>query len=184
MSRPETVIPEKPQSPYPIVDEAEVICGFGRGSSELGIPTANIEINQEILSTLQTGIYYGWCKIIPHPDKQVHYQTRLNSETKIEINYGKKLDPKISQKVFPMVMSIGWNPFYDNKQKSIEIHIIHQFDCDFYGATLKYNILGYIRPELNYTTKKALIDDINLDINIAKQILSTKSYQSYQDQLV
>lgn len=178
MTRPETVIPDSPQEPYPITSQSEVISGFGRGSAELGIPTANIELNLEILNELETGIYYGWCKILPQ-DKQLTYQKRTNSDTEIEINYGKNLSPQDLNQVFPMVMSIGWNPFYENKQKSIEIHVINKFLCDFYGATLKYNILGYIRPELNYTTKEALIEDINLDIEIAKKILAKDSYLQY-----
>lgn len=33
-----------------------------------------------------------------------------------------------------MCMSIGWNPFYGNEQKTIEPWILHDFDSDFYGV--------------------------------------------------
>ena len=39
---------------YPIQQQATIIAGFGRGSSELGIPTANIPINTE-LNKLEPG---------------------------------------------------------------------------------------------------------------------------------
>ena len=39
-------------------------------------------------------------------------------------------------KVYPTVLSIGYNPYYKNTQRSIEIHILHSFAQDFYGATL------------------------------------------------
>ena len=33
-----------------------------------------------------------------------------------------------------MVMSIGYNPFYSNKQKTAEAWLLHTFPADFYGA--------------------------------------------------
>ena len=36
------------------------------------------------------------------------------------------------------VMSIGWNPFYENKKRAMETHIVHKFDeADLYGRQLK-----------------------------------------------
>jgi riboflavin kinase len=151
MTRPETVIPECPETPFPIVQQGEVVSGFGRGSSELGIPTANVPVTEEI-NKLETGIYYGWSKIFPTSDKQECIRMR-NDGNKVEFNYGKKLSAHDVNTVYPMVMSIGWNPFYHNKEKTCEVHIINKFDENFYGANIHYNVLGYIRPELNYTTK-------------------------------
>lgn len=34
-----------------------------------------------------------------------------------------------------------------------EIHIMHRFDTDFYGHDMKAIVLGYIRPELDYTSR-------------------------------
>ena len=67
-------------------------------------------------------------------------------------------------------MSLGWNPFYMNKQLSAvcssvlivdhvlilslqEVHIMHDFKSDFYGNYMKVLVLGYIRPEFDYTTR-------------------------------
>lgn len=36
-----------------------------------------------------------------------------------------------------MVASVGLCPFYKNEKPSVEIHMIHEFPEDFYGATLK-----------------------------------------------
>ena len=52
-----------PEPPFPLRIEGPVIKGFGRGSRELGIPTANIPI--EGLSVggredVQSGVYFGW----------------------------------------------------------------------------------------------------------------------------
>ncbi|KAJ0568925.1 putative riboflavin kinase [Helianthus annuus] len=47
-----------------------------------------------------------------------------------------------------MVMSIGWNPYFDNTEKTIEPWLLHKFDEDFYGEELHLVIVGYIRPEV------------------------------------
>jgi len=38
-----------------------------------------------------------------------------------------------SPTVYKMCMSIGYNPYYKNSQKTIEPWILHEFDSDFYG---------------------------------------------------
>lgn len=180
MTRPETHVPDTLPAPFPIHGTSNIISGFGRGSSELGIPTANIPISIA-LHSLPTGIYYGWCKVIPNDKADISEHTRDDGQP-IMFNNGTNLE-KEELGIFPMVMSIGWNPFYHNKEKAAEVHIIHKFGDNFYGALIKYNVLGYIRPELNYTTKEALIDDINLDIKIALEALSKESYIKAQDTL-
>jgi riboflavin kinase len=39
--------------------------------------------------------------------------------------------------VYGMVMSIGWNPFYQNEKRAMETHLLHQFQEDLYGKLLK-----------------------------------------------
>lgn len=34
-----------------------------------------------------------------------------------------------------------------------EIHIMHDFSSDFYGHEMRAVVLGYIRPELDYTSR-------------------------------
>ncbi|XP_017460735.1 PREDICTED: riboflavin kinase-like, partial [Rhagoletis zephyria] len=47
---------------------SQVVKGFGRGSKELGCPTANLEedVVQGLLTTLDDGIYYGFAQLL-HP---------------------------------------------------------------------------------------------------------------------
>ncbi|XP_020601506.1 riboflavin kinase-like isoform X2 [Orbicella faveolata] len=126
----------------PYFCRGEVVKGFGRGSKELGIPTANfpMDVVDNLPEAVSTGIYYGWASVDRGP-------------------------------VHKMVMSIGWNPFYNNTKKSMETHIIHTFDNDFYGAELSVVILGFIRPEKNYPSLDALIEAIHADIREAEQTL-------------
>ena len=55
------------------------------------------------------------------------------------------------------VMSIGWNPYFDNAKKTIEPWLLHEFDDDFYGEELSVVVAGYIRPEADFTTLDALV---------------------------
>uniref|UniRef100_A0A8C3C1D5 Riboflavin kinase n=1 Tax=Cairina moschata TaxID=8855 RepID=A0A8C3C1D5_CAIMO len=105
----------------PYFCRGEVVKGFGRGSRQLGVPTANFseQVVESFPSDISTGIYYGWACV---GNGDVH----------------------------KMVLSIGWNPFYKNTKKSVETHIIHTFKEDFYGEILSIAIIGYIRPEKNF----------------------------------
>ncbi|XP_067615358.1 putative riboflavin kinase [Eurosta solidaginis] len=128
----------------PYFASGEIVRGFGRGSSELGIPTANypLEVVKALPAAFTQGIYYGWANID-------------NGE------------------VYKMVMSIGTNPYYDNKEKSMETHIMHQFDGDLYGRLLKICIVGYLRPERNFDSLEDLIHAIKTDIAEAEMLLDS-----------
>lgn len=122
--------------------EGKVVRGFQRGSKHLGIPTANF------------------------PEKVIE---ELPEDMACGVYYGwAKVD---DGEVYKMVMSIGWNPYYDNKKKSMETHIIHTFKEDFYHSNLKVAILGYIRNMKNFSSLDELISEINRDISEAKQKL-------------
>lgn len=191
MSRPfDEPIPSIPRSPFPIssLKSFNIINGFGRGSTELGIPTANIDITElsNEINELKLGVYFGYAKLTPLKSQCDTIELRKDGES-VEYNYGKLLTED-ELKVLPIVLSVGLNPFYnkddDNKNsKTFEIHIIHKFGNTFYGCLINFNILGYIRPELDYTTKEALINDINIDINIAKRVLNTDEYKKYKKDL-
>lgn len=130
----------------------EVIKGFGRGSKELGCPTANLptETVKSLPDEVGTGVYFGWASVDGGP-------------------------------VLKMVMCIGWNPFYKNSQKSMEVHIMKKFDEDFYGSILKIGILGYIRAEMDFKSLQDLIDTINNDIKIAGEELDKPEHAKYRD---
>jgi riboflavin kinase len=104
----------------PVTLEAEVIHGFKRGSTELGFPTAN-------LSMADLGV--------------------KGSSFETGIYYG---IAHLDNKEYKTVISVGWNPFYKNVEKTIEAHLLHKFEEDFYGSRIKLVIYGYLRPEANF----------------------------------
>jgi riboflavin kinase len=81
--------------------------------------------------------------------------------------------------VYPSVLSIGYNPYYKNTVRSVEIHILHGFTRDFYGAALNLLILGFIRPEYDYVSLDALVKDIKIDCDVAARSLERESYQRF-----
>ncbi|ORZ34338.1 hypothetical protein BCR44DRAFT_126810 [Catenaria anguillulae PL171] len=149
-SRPLLVDAPTPKAPYPIFAKGPVEQGFQRGSKELGIPTANLpQAGADHICEAagsRSGIYYGWASV--------------GAETT----------------VYPMVMSVGWNPYYKNEKRTAEVHIIHKFDKDFYGDELRVIVAGYIRDEKNYTSLDDLILDINTDIKVAEHSLARPDY--------
>ncbi|KAI0332513.1 riboflavin kinase [Cubamyces sp. BRFM 1775] len=162
-SRPDIAGPETPQEPFPIHLYGAVQRGFGRGSKELGCPTANLPDDSiaPMSSVTQTGVYYGYAQVSREKD-------------------GRVVLPEEDGRVLPMVMSLGRNPFYKNEKMTAEIHIMHDFKADFYGHDMKAVVLGYIRPELDYTTREALIEDIETDKRVAITSLARSAYEQYQ----
>lgn len=150
--RPTIVGENQISPPYPLRLKGLISKGFGRGSKELGIPTANLpsDVSESVSTVLSTGIYYGYASVGTSPE------------------------------TWAMVMSYGWNPFYKNEKRTAEIHIINEFPDDFYDQELRIVVLGYIRPELNYTTKDALIDDIKFDIAVAVKSLDRSAFVSFK----
>ncbi len=63
------------EAPYPLQMEGKVISGFGRGSKELGIPTANLPIDDNLtpwIADIKSGVYFGWASLrLPpsHPNR-------------------------------------------------------------------------------------------------------------------
>ena len=76
-----------------------------------------------------------------------------------------------------MVMSIGYNPFYKNTVRSAEVHVLHAFASDFYGAHMRLQLLGFIREEKDYSGLEALIEDINFDCEVAKRSLAREAWR-------
>ncbi|WWC68403.1 uncharacterized protein I206_102329 [Kwoniella pini CBS 10737] len=88
---------------------------------------------------------------------------------------------KQDEKIWPMVMSVGWNPYFKNEKITAEVHIMHPFKADFYGHHMSVIILGYIRPELDYVSKEALIEDIQTDVKVALNGLARPEYAKYAE---
>ena len=128
--------------------------------TQLGIPTANLPVDETLtpwISDIESGVYFGYASLSPPP------QSTSSS-------------PDTTFATYPMLMSIGYNPFYKNTVRSAEVHVLHKFPSDFYGAHMRLLLLGFIRKELDYTTLEALIEDINFDCEVARNSLRRETW--------
>ena len=58
-----------------------------------------------------------------------------------------------------------------------EVHVLHPFPADFYGAPLALSILGYTRPEYDYVDRESLVKDIREDIAVAERSLAREAWR-------
>lgn len=135
----------------PYFAKGKIVPGFGRGSKDLGFPTANFptDVTEKLPKSLGTGIYCGWASVD-------------------------------DGEVYKMVMSIGYNPFYKNTQKTMETYILHSFNRDLHGNLLKVCIVHYLRPEMNFNSVDDLIKAIKDDVANAEQELEKPDSKVYQ----
>lgn len=155
---------------FPWFLRGSVIHGFGRGGSQLGFPTANLELNPEIITQLlpfKETVLYGWGCIEP---QELHGgESSSNNDSDFS-------------GVFPFAMSVGTNPHFKNAHVSVEPHFIHQFPKDFYGSVVRIVVLGKIRDSVPFQTIELLIEKINEDISralIALECPANSSWKSH-----
>jgi riboflavin kinase len=135
--------------------QGKVVVGFGRGSKQLGIPTANIdpEAVSKVISGSSSGVFFGWSLIEDFGDGQV----------------------------YPFCSSIGWNPVFKNANKTCEPWILHDFGGEsFVGKVIRLIICGYIRPESDFASLDALIERIHMDAEVTKQALRHPNYSCFK----
>ncbi|KAL3729863.1 hypothetical protein ACJRO7_026932 [Eucalyptus globulus] len=131
-----------------------VIKGFGRGSKLLGVPTANLSTE-------------GYSDLLSEHPSGVYFGWAGLS----------------ARGVYKMVTSIGWNPYFDNKEKTIEPWLLHKFDENFYGEELRLVIVGYIQAEANFPSLESLIAKIHEDGDVAERALGLPLYAKHRDDL-
>lgn len=130
---------------------------------DLGIPTANVCLDKNTLQctmddydSLPTGIYWGFARI---------GESSNNNDS-------------VLGKVHTAAISIGYNPTYNNTEKTVEPHLIahsehpqrhasssqeSQFQ-DFYEKVIVLSVVGFLRPELPFEGLSKLVNAIKRDI--------------------
>ncbi len=144
-----------PNVTSPIFLEAEVVAGYGRGSKQLGVPTANLKPADVRAKTspLPHGVYFGFARLLG--------------------------EGKGDGAVRKMVMNIGKRPTFvkeNGPEESIEVHLMDYEGCDFYGGRLAVVICGFLRPEIKFDGLDALLNRIKTDIGMARSQLDSERW--------
>ena len=142
--------------------EAPVVRGFGRGSAALGIPTANLEpteafsqaARQSGAPAMRRGVYYGWARVMANDSDGVH-----GFVVKAVINVGKR------------------PTFADGAGDTVEVHLMYNFGAgtQFYGTPVRVLLIGFMRPELQFSSVQHLLARIRTDIGQASALLDVES---------
>lgn len=74
---------------------------------------------------------------------------------------------------YKSVTNIGYNPTFDNSERSIETHIF-DFDQDIYDEKVRLYFIKRLRGEIRFATPAALVKQIQKDIISAKEILASE----------
>ena len=104
----------------PLCLSGRVVPGFKRGSKELGVPTANLEMtvqNEQKVASLVPGVYCG-IAVFRSSESNADDMNRLREKRGIAA--GEELR-------FRTALSIGWNPSYDNARRTIEAFLLEEF---------------------------------------------------------
>jgi riboflavin kinase len=164
-----------------------IATGYGRGGKKLGVPTANLpsSLFQSALESVDAGVYFGWAVIEGD-------------------------DSKIKNRPIKAVVNVGYSPTFEgkeNKEKIVEAHLITkaspmtkyegnshnnadeidkspeevEINEDFYGETMRIQLIGFLRPEQKFDSFPDLIAQIHRDIGHAASALNSFPYVFSRD---
>lgn len=148
--------------PTPLLLEGPVVAGFGRGSRQLGTPTANLPPDQVVASFgpagPSLGVYFGWARLLAPPPGS----------------------PPADGDPHPAVLNVGRRPTMEGGaggDLTVEVHVLHAYGADFYGAPLRVAVGGFLRPERAFAGGiPALVAQIAADIGAARAALGAPEH--------
>ena len=134
--------------------EGTVVSGFGRGSAQLGIPTANLD-GESLARGLDgsvSGIFAAFARVF----------------------FDDQGDKELSKRIFPAVLSVGYNPQFDNDHRTCEPWILAEpgeLPKDFRGAKMRLLVTAYQRAEAKFESVEKLVEMIIDDGRVARRAL-------------
>jgi riboflavin kinase / FMN adenylyltransferase len=126
--------------------EGVVVRGHQRGLA-LGFPTANLETLPHTAIPAD-GIYAGWLY---------------------------ELDPadgSAAQK-WPAAISVGTNPTFDGRERTVEAYALDRDDLDLYGAHVAVDFAARLRPTLKFDSVDELVAQMHEDVAETRRLLAT-----------
>lgn len=159
-----------------------VATGYGRGGKKLGVPTANLPASlfQSALEDVDTGVYFGWAVI--EGEKQGR-----NGPIKAVLNvgYSPTFEGKENKEKIVEAHLITKSSPMEQEETSIsdivldqgeESDIVDEIQDDFYGETMRLQLIGFLRPEQKFDSFPDLIAQIHRDIGTADVALKAMPF--------
>jgi riboflavin kinase / FMN adenylyltransferase len=125
--------------------EGVVVRGHQRGRA-LGFPTANLETLPHAAIPAD-GIYAGWLYELDPSD-------------------GSETDK------WPAAISVGTNPTFDGRERTVEAYALDRDDLDLYGAHVAVDFAARLRPTLKFDTVDQLVAQMHEDVAETRLLLA------------
>jgi riboflavin kinase/FMN adenylyltransferase len=123
-----------------------VVHGMHRGR-ELGYPTANL--SQDSMGLVPAdGVYAGWL-------------TRLGRD---------EADP---ERTLPCAISVGTNPTFDDRLRTVEAYVLDRDDLDLYDERVVVEFVEHIRPTLRFDSIDELLAAMAGDVEECRRVLAS-----------
>ena len=123
--------------------EGVVVRGHQRGRA-LGFPTANLETLPHTAIPAD-GVYAGWL-------------AALDTD-------GAELER------WPAAISVGTNPTFDGRERTVEAYALDRDDLDLYGAHVAADFTHRLRPTERFDSVADLVEQMHRDVDAARHLV-------------
>jgi riboflavin kinase/FMN adenylyltransferase len=124
--------------------EGIVVRGHRRGRA-LGFPTANLETLPHTAIPAD-GVYAGWLVAVD--------------------------DDGSDGERWPAAISVGTNPTFDGRERSVEAYALDRDDLDLYGAHMGADFTERLRDTVKFASVEGLVAQMHSDVDAARELLS------------
>ena len=123
--------------------EGVVVRGHQRGRA-LGFPTANLEMLPHT-AVPADGVYSGWLVSLDADGAE--------------------------QERWPAAISVGTNPTFDGRERTVEAYALDRDDLDLYGRHMAADFVTRIRGQARFDSVDKLVEQMHRDVDAARAIL-------------
>jgi riboflavin kinase/FMN adenylyltransferase len=124
--------------------EGVVVRGQQRGRS-LGFPTANLQTLPHTAIPAD-GVYAGWLASLD--------SAGLETER------------------WPAAISVGTNPTFDGRERTVEAYALDRDDLDLYGMQVAVDFVARLRATLKFSSVADLVEQMHVDVADSRRLLT------------
>ena len=121
--------------------EGVVVRGHQRGRA-LGFPTANLE-TVPLTAVPADGVYAGWLIALDDDGRE--------------------------EERWPAAVSVGSNPTFDGRDRTVEAYALDRDDLDLYGRHMAVDFAARLRGMVRFDSAEALIEQMRHDVDQARE---------------